>query len=723
MDYLDSLNPQQYEAVTAPPGPTLVLAGPGSGKTRVLTYRVAYLIGALGVRPFHILAVTFTNKAAREMQHRIDRVAGPQARGLTIGTFHAVCARILRREAEHLPFDANFAIADTDDQRRLLKQILHDLDLDPKRYPVNGFHSTISRLKNEGFFPDDFIPQGYKEKLTAKVFDAYQKRLLAANLLDFDDLLLWARYLLLEKPAVRDRYARRYQHLLVDEFQDTNMVQYDLVRLLSAHHRNVFVVGDVDQSIYRWRGADYRNVHRFEQDFPDARVIMLEQNYRSTQNILDAAMAVIAPLQGKHRKRLFTDRGRGKKITIHQAYDDEAEARFVVETIAAAVARGDARPGDFAIMYRINAQSRVLEAAFLRAGLPYRLVGAQRFYGRREVKDIVAYLRLAQNPADDISLLRVINTPPRGIGTKTIAALRTVAQRAGLPPGVLLQHLAAAPDDYRQAFSRRAHTALLAFAQMLVKWYESALSLAPADLMNLILRDTRYEAYVRDGTDEGDDRWENVKELYRLASTFDTQGLNAFLEEVALVSDQDTLTEDEDAPVLLTLHAAKGLEFPRVFIVGVVEGLLPHSRSWDDHEEMAEERRLFYVGITRAKDRLYLTYPEMRMVYGGSEPTEPSRFLDEIPAELVEGRHPLKGGVLSWRAADTTYAPSPPTVEAQPPLTGLNFRAGDRVKHPRWGEGMVLSSRLKDGAEVVDVVFEMVGLKRLDAVLSRLKKL
>ena len=714
MDYLETLNPQQREAVTAPPGPILVMAGPGSGKTRVLTYRVAYLIGTLGVQPFHILAVTFTNKAAREMKNRITAAIGSPARGITIGTFHSVCVRILRREVAHLPFEANFAIADTDDQRQLVKQILHDLNLDPKTYPVGKMHTAISKLKTDGLFPEDFVATTPQEEIVHKVFAEYQQRLQTSNLMDFDDLLLWTRRLLREQPAVRERYTRRYEHLLVDEFQDTNTVQYELVRLLGSYHRNVFVVGDIDQSIYSWRGANPRNVTLFERDFPNTRVILLEQNYRSTQTILDAAMAVIAPLQGRHRKRLFTRRGKGHKIEIHRAYNAQSEARYVVEKITSLVARGQARPGDFAIMYRINAQSRVLEEAFLRAGLPYRLVGAQRFYGRREIKDAIAYLRLAHNPADEPSLLRVINVPARKIGAKTIGALRAAARNAGLAPGNLLLHMAAAPDDYRQVFSSRAHAALLGFARLLAKWYQAALATPPADLLSTILADVDYQGYLEKEEEDWEDRWANIQELQNLAARFADDGLAAFLEEVALVSDQDTLADTENAPVLLTLHAAKGLEFPRVFIVGLVEGLLPHSRSLDDPEEMAEERRLLYVGITRAKDAVYLSYPEWRTVYGYEEPTDPSRFLDELPPDAVTGNHPMPHRM----AAKPRWEPQPPSAPAAP-----RFKAGMRVRHARWGPGLVIGSRLRDGVELVDVVFESVGLKRLDAALAKLEPL
>ncbi len=420
-------------------GPVLVLAGPGSGKTRVLTHRIAYLIGAMGVRPYHILAVTFTNKAAREMDNRVMDLVGQftqtgansSGSGLTLGTFHATCARILRREAEHLPFDSNFVIFDADDQLNLVKQAIRDLKLDEKRYRPQGVHASISNAKNELLLPDDYPATNYRDEVVKRVYKRYQELLLANNALDFDDLLLWTAYLLEENAPVRERYARRYEHVLVDEFQDTNMAQYLLLKHLASFHNNIFVVGDTDQSIYRWRGADYRNVLRFEQDFPDSQVILLEQNYRSTQAILDVAMAVIDRNPHRTPKRLFTDRGAGQKITLHETYDDRLEAAYVVDTIAALVKTRQLQPGNFAVMYRTNAQSRLLEEAFLQASLPYKLVGAQRFYGRREIKDVIAYLRLVHNPSDELSLTRVINVPHRGIGDKTYLALRTQAQRMG----------------------------------------------------------------------------------------------------------------------------------------------------------------------------------------------------------------------------------------------------------------------------------------------------
>ncbi len=721
-DFLSLLNPQQQEAVTAPPGPTLVLAGPGSGKTRVLTYRIAYLIGALGVRPFHILAVTFTNKAAREMEHRLQDLLGSHLHGLSVGTFHAFCARLLRREAEHLPFQANFVIFDADDQVTLVKRALTDLNLDPKQYRPAAVHNAISNAKNELLRPEEFPVRSYRDQVVQRVYQRYQELLLASNALDFDDLLLWAVHLLSENEAVRLRYARRFEHILVDEFQDTNLAQYRLLQLLASHHRNLFVVGDIDQSIYSWRGADYRNVLRFEEDFPNARVILLEQNYRSTQTILDAATAVIAPLQHKHRKQLFTQRGRGRKIVVRRTYHDREEAEYVVHTIAHLVASGQARPGEIAVMYRTNAQSRLLEEAFLQAGLPYRLVGAQRFYGRREIKDLVAYLRLAHNPADEASLLRVINTPPRGIGAKTVQALRSVAANRRRSPGEVLLDLAAAPQAYEAVFNPRQRRALLPFAQALSHWHTTASELAPLQLLDRILSEVDYQGYLLDGTEEGLSRWENVQELRRLAADYRDRGLETFLEDLALISDQDTLRDAEDAPTLLTLHAAKGLEFRVVFIVGLVEGLLPHIRSFEDAEAMAEERRLFYVGLTRAKDALYLTYSETRSAYGYAEPVDPSRFLEDIPPDLVEGDHPLKGEPGSRWARTTTWGSGAGSSRAVPVLEP-RFRAGMRVHHPKWGPGLVISSRVDGAEEVVDIVFESVGLKRVLANLANLSPL
>jgi DNA helicase-2/ATP-dependent DNA helicase PcrA len=719
MNFLTGLNPQQQAAVTAGLGPVLVLAGPGSGKTRVLTQRIAYLIGSLGVRPYHILAVTFTNKAAREMESRVASLLGAAAKGVTLGTFHATCARILRREAENLPFNSNFVIFDSDDQLELVKRALDDLNLDPKHYRPQSVHASISNAKNELILPEEYLIQNYRDEVVKRIYSRYQELLLSSNGVDFDDLLLWTARLLEEYPAVREKYARRYEHVLVDEFQDTNLAQYTLLKHLSSFHQNIFVVGDTDQSIYAWRGADYRNVLRFEEDYPDTQVVLLEQNYRSTQSILDVAMAVIDRNPYRTPKRLFTERGLGEKIILHQTYDDREEAAYVVDTIARMVASQAAQPGDFAVMYRTNAQSRLLEEAFLHANLPYKLVGAQRFYGRREVKDAIAYLRLVQNPDDEISLSRVINVPHRGIGNKTILALRAYSQKNGLTLGNLLLDLGSGSEaGHAAAFTGRAAAALADFGALLANWRARQAELPPLSLMDRILEDVDYRSYIDDGTEEGQERWENVMELRRLAAEYQERSLENFLEDVALVSDQDTLEASANVPTLLTLHAAKGLEFQVVFIAGLNDGTLPHSRSFDDPEGMQEERRLFYVGITRAKDSLYLVVPLNRSAYGYAEPAEESRFIRDIPLDLLDG-----SGRLRRRSAANVHRPdrwdSPGFTTTQ--VTQPKYRPGQRVYHPVWGEGMVLNSRIQDDDEIVDIFFEQVGLKRVAASLAKLE--
>jgi DNA helicase II / ATP-dependent DNA helicase PcrA len=720
MDFLDKLNPQQRQAVTAGAGPILVLAGPGSGKTRVLTQRVAYLIAYEGVRPYQMLAVTFTNKAAREMGNRVRDMLGELASdGLWLGTFHSVCARLLRREAENLPFSASFVIYDDDDQQRVVKGAIRDLNLDEKSYRPPSVHAAISRAKNELIFPEDYPTQTYRDEVVKRVYKRYQEVLKQNNAVDFDDLLLWTAHLLSEFPLVREKYARRFRHVLVDEFQDTNFAQYTLLKHLASEHGNIFCVGDPDQSIYRWRGADYRNVQRFEQDFPDAQVVLLEQNYRSKQIILNAAMAVIDRNPHRRRKNLFSERGTGDKVTYFEALDDYSEAAFVVDTIASLVAGKKAEPGECAVMYRTNAQSRLLEEAFLQARLPYRLVGAQRFYGRREVKDIIAYLRLVHNPADEISLDRVINLPPRGIGDKTFLALQSAARAASTSPSAVVMDLARADaSPFWPQFSGRAALPLSDFGALLSNWQAEAARLTVTELFDRISKDINYKEYIDDGTEEGEERWENVQELRRLTIEYENRTLTDFLETVALISDQDTLSEGKNAPTLLTLHAAKGLEFGAVFIVGLDDGILPHSRSFDDPEAMEEERRLFYVGITRAEDRLYLLRALRRGGRGYSEETIPSRYLDDIPPELLAGRSRSgnsfrtgsRAGTPAWLRAEPVQAAA---VEAK-------FRAGMRVQHPTWGEGMVLNSRLQDNDETVDVVFESVGIKRLAASLANL---
>ncbi|MEJ5224818.1 MAG: UvrD-helicase domain-containing protein, partial [Anaerolineales bacterium] len=537
MDFLDKLNPQQRRAVTAGEGPVLVLAGPGSGKTRVLTQRIAYLIGYEGVRPYQMLAVTFTNKAAREMEQRVQQLLGEEmTRGLMLGTFHATCARILRREAERLPVTHEFVIFDADDQEKVVKTAIRELNLNEKLYRPNTIHAAISKAKNDLIRPDDYPTQTYRDEVVKRVYKKYQDALQAANAVDFDDLLVMTAYLLEEHPDVREKYAQRFRHVLVDEFQDTNFAQYTLLKHLSSVHNNIFVVGDPDQSVYRWRGADYRNVQRFEQDFPGAQVILLEQNYRSRQTILDAAMAVIDKAPFRRKKKLFSDRGAGEKVIFYEALDDYGEASFVVDTIAQLVASRQFQPGDCAVMYRTNAMSRLLEEAFLQARLPYRLVGAQRFYGRREVKDMIAFLRLIHNPKDDISLERVINLPPRGIGDKTLLTLHQAARVAGegwSPGDVLLDLSKGDKSEFWGQFSGRAALPLADFGGMLARWRALAQSRTVPELFDQIINDTGYKEHLDDGTEEGKERWENVLELRRLAEEYATRTLAEFLENVA----------------------------------------------------------------------------------------------------------------------------------------------------------------------------------------------
>lgn len=728
MDFIDKLNPQQRKAVTASDGPVLIVAGPGSGKTRVLTQRIAWLIANEGVRPWQIIAVTFTNKAAKEMEQRVKTMLNEQTtEGMLLGTFHSICARILRRETEHLPLESNFVIFDSDDQERIVKAIIRELNLNDKLYRPVSIHASISRAKNELIGAEDYPVNTYRDEVVKRVYAEYQKRLIASNAVDFDDLLVYTARLLDDMPAVRDKYAQRFRHVLVDEFQDTNLAQYALVKHLASHYKNIFCVGDPDQSVYAWRGADYRNIKRFEQDFPDAQVILLEQNYRSHQNILDAATGVIDRAHNRRKKRLFSDRGAGEKIFFYEARDDYGEAAFVVDTIAQLVLSKQFEPGDCAVMYRTNAMSRLIEEAFLQARLPYKLVGAQRFYGRREVKDVIAFMRLVHNPADEAALGRIINVPPRGIGEKTLTTLHMVARQNETSPAAVLLDLARGADSpYYKSFTGRVALPLADFGGMFANWRAIAPTATTVELFERILKDINYKEFIlEDDTEESADRWENVQELKRLALEYSTRTLDEFLENIALVADQDTIT-DANAPTLLTLHAAKGLEFGAVFIIGLDDGILPHSRSFDEPEQMEEERRLFYVGITRAKDRLYLLRAIQRGGRGMSEETYPSRFMDDIPADMLVGKTRTGRAPSSSLKTDTrgTLAETRWSLPSHPqsaPVLTSHYKAGTRVKHPLWDEGIVLNSRMQDGDEIVDVVFESVGIKRLATSLANLK--
>ena len=686
---LRKLNPQQHEAVTSPASQILVLAGPGSGKTRVLTQRIAFLIHEKGVKPSNILAVTFTNKASREMRTRLERMLGRGVEALWLGTFHATCARILRREAGLLPFDANFVIMDADDQKSIVKGILKDLNIDDKLHHPAAVHNKISNAKNALISPENFAARTYREEVAKRVYERYEDVLRASNAVDFDDLLMWAVRLFEENPAVRNKYGQRFEHVLVDEFQDTNHAQYELLKHMSSRHHNLFVVGDEDQSIYRWRGADYRNVLRFQSDYPKSVKLLLERNYRSSQNVLDAAQAVINQNKARTPKKLFSKRGRGASVVLYDAVDDHAEAAYVVEDIIDRMAAGEAG-GGVAVMYRTNAQSRLLEEAFLRTGMPYRLVGAQRFYGRREVKDLIAFLRLVHNPYDSVSLNRVINVPPRGIGSKTLIDLNLQAQEKGIFPIDILLSLGSEgqKSPYWQPFTSRGASVLADFGALLINWREFSETRPLPELFDRILKDTGFKDLIDDGTEIGEGRWENVLELRRLAYEYGERGMIEFLENIALVSDQDTVPDAPEAPTLLTLHAAKGLEFSTVYIIGLDEGLLPHSRSFEDPEEMAEERRLFYVGITRAKDHLILVRSGQRSSFGRFEYMIESRFLEDIPEELLK-REGIRLGMRSvnplsqprWVPSGSGSGSEPQPAEPAKP----RYKAGMRVIHPTWG--------------------------------------
>ena len=695
------------------------------------------------------------------MGTRLEKLLGEEeARSLWLGTFHAVCARILRREVEYLPVKENFVIFDADDQESLVKRAVRDLRLDEKLYRPAAVHGAISTAKNNLIVPKEYPSRTYRDEVIGRIYTRYQALLVENNGVDFDDLMLYAVRLLEENPRVQEKYGQRFEHVLVDEFQDTNMAQYRLLQLLTSLQHNLFVVGDEDQSIYRWRGADYRNVLKFEEEYPACQKILLEQNYRSTQTVLDAARAVIDRNFNRTPKRLFSDRGAGERIVLYEAVNDHGEAAYVVDTIQQQLSSGRAVGSDFAIMYRTNAMSRLLEEAFLQAGLAYRLVGAQRFYGRREVKDLIAYLRLIQNPSDEISLTRVINVPPRGIGDKTVIVLQQAAQEAGLSAGDVLLNLGrkGADSPFWKNFSGRGAGVLADFGALLAAWRDQFNSLPLPDLFDKVVSDIVYQPYIDNGSEEGSDRWENVQELRRLAFEYQERGLSAFLETLALVSDQDTLPEQASAPTLLTLHAAKGLEFSQVFITGLDENILPHSRSLDDPEEMAEERRLFYVGLTRAKNRLYLVRADQRTTYGGFESSIPSRFLRDIPDGLLQhvaarsgrsGRNSYSGSLRDGRNArherDSRWSSDEPKLPARsvpaipsrreptarPPLptappprptqVAQQYHPNMRIRHSVWGEGLVIESKVLDGEEMVDVIFETVGFKRLLASLAKLE--
>ncbi len=728
-ELLDILNEQQRAAVTAGEGPVLVLAGPGSGKTRVLTHRIAYQIQEEGVPPYHIVAVTFTNKAAAEMRERVERLLGGRLDGLQIGTFHSICARLLRIECDHTPYERDYVIYDTDDQATVIKSILNEMNLDSKRFKPGGVLNAISTAKNELIEPGEYVSRDYFGEVVARIYPEYQRRLIASNAMDFDDLLMQTVLLMRDNPDVREKYQLRYEHVLVDEFQDTNQAQYQLVQILGEPQQNVFVVGDEDQGIYAFRGADYRNVQQFRRDYPQARVILLEQNYRSTQIVLDTARAVIDKNLHRTPKALFTDRQGGALVNIYEAYSEGEEGDFVVNTLTRLIKREGYSLRDFTVMYRTNAQSRAFEEAFVKYGISYKLVGGVGFYKRREVRDLVAYLRVINNPNESVSFERVINVPGRGIGKKSLEQFTEWARQNQMTSSEALDAmLRGVPSP----LTGRAAKAFASFAELIADLQVLAQQNDLTVVFDELLARIGYNLYITEISDtheQAEERMENVAALRGLISDKKDLELNDFLNDTALVSDLDTLDTEKDGVTLLTLHAAKGLEFPVVFITGLEDGLLPHSRSFSEPDAMAEERRLLYVGMTRAKDHLYLTYAFRRSLYGESMPGFPSRFLGDIPAELTEGVSPRlqtlrdRSGyqyATRWEHEEPASSKILSFDREVSKRRELRYRAGQRVYHAKFGEGTVIDSRPDGQDEEVQVRFSKYGLKLLAASFANL---
>ncbi|MDQ6742049.1 MAG: UvrD-helicase domain-containing protein [Candidatus Dormibacteraeota bacterium] len=723
-DLIVSLNPAQREAVEHLEGPLLIFAGAGSGKTRVLTTRIANLITSKKVWPDRLLAVTFTNRAAREMRERVGRLVEGGER-MWVGTFHHTAVRMLRRDADRLGLPSNFTIFDEDDSRAALKRVLDELRLDPKKYPPSMISALISQAKNELITPDAYPNRSYSDEIVRRCYERYEDLLRRSGGLDFDDLIVKVVRLLQADQEARERWQDRFRHVLVDEYQDTNHAQYALVTLLAAGHRNIAVVGDDDQAVYGWRGADVRNILDFKKDYPEATVIHLEQNYRSTQAILDAAHHVIRHNEERAPKRLWTDRIGGERVHAAQLYNEVEEAEYVTDEIER-LRRTEARGyGDFAVLYRVNAQSRAMEDVFGRRRIPYRLVGGVRFWERREVKDLLAYLRLVQNPSDAVSFGRVVNVPRRKIGPVSVDAV--IAHARDTERSLLdVLDVLAQPESIPN-LPRAAAAPLAGFRAQLESVRSTLGVLRPTELIDHLIEVVGLSAVYDDGTPQGDARIENLREVRGLAEEFDThedpaEALELFLTEITLRSDVDSYSEDEEGVTLITLHMVKGLEFPVVFLAGLEEGLLPHRRALEDEKQMPEERRLCYVGITRAQDRLYLTCAFRRHLYGQAQPGFPSRFLQEIPQALLEpprrGAAPVAPPRQGYRERlverQVEAVPAPPPVQ--------RFQEGVRVAHPSFGTGVVMKSTLTRTDEELVVRFDRAGVKILSANLAPLER-
>lgn len=744
MSIYDTLNEQQKEAVLHTEGPLLILAGAGSGKTRVLTHRIAYLIEEKGINPWNILAITFTNKAAGEMRERVDNLVGFGSESIWVSTFHSMCVRILRRHIDLLGFDTNFTIYDTDDQKTLMKDICKLLQIDTKLFRERSLLAAISQAKNELVTPEEFRIQAqgdFSRQKIASVYEEYEKQMRANNALDFDDLLVKAVQLFQSQADVLDYYQERFRYIMVDEYQDTNTVQFELVRLLSAKYRNLCVVGDDDQSIYKFRGANIRNILDFEQVFPDAKVIKLEQNYRSTSNILNAANAVIRHNHGRKDKTLWTDNGEGDKISVRQFDTAFDEAEYIVGDIRERVESGKAAYNDHAILYRTNAQSRMFEEKFVTANIPYKIVGGINFYARREIKDLLAYLKTIDNGRDDLAVRRIINVPKRGIGLTSINRVQEYASGREIGFYEALRAVDLIPNIGRGA------SKLESFVALIEHFKTDAKELTISELMQEILEETGYiESLKEEGSEEAESRIENIDELISKITAYEETcedrdepaTLNGFLEEVALVADIDSLDESNDYVVLMTLHSAKGLEFPHVYLAGMEDGIFPSymTITADDPEEVEEERRLCYVGITRAEEELTLTCARRRMIRGETQYNKMSRFLKEIPMELLstgavfqkpepeEERKPsaYQQARQAFRAK-AFVQPGAARSFGSPKGEGPGYQVGDRVRHVKFGEGTV-TAMVEGGRDYeVTVDFDGPGTKKMFAAFAKLQKI
>lgn len=728
---LNGMNPEQAEAVQATEGPLLIMAGAGSGKTRVLTHRIAYLVLEKQVYPSNILAITFTNKAAREMRNRIDGLLGHgTGERMWASTFHSMCVRILRRDIDRIGFSKNFSILDTTDQLTVIKNVLKQLNLDPKKFEPRTMLNAISSAKNECITAEDFAANmnahNPYEKTVSEVYAAYAKRLQKNQSLDFDDLIMTTLTLFNKVPEVLEYYQNKFHYIHVDEYQDTNNAQYQLVQKLASKFKNICVVGDSDQSIYRWRGADITNILSFEKDYPNAKVIMLEQNYRSTKRILQAANDVIQKNTSRYPKELRTDNADGPAITLHKASDERQEAQYVVQEIQKLMQQENYKTSDFAILYRTNAQSRILEEMFVKSNMTYTIVGGTKFYDRKEIKDLLAYLRLIANNDDDLSLARVINEPKRGIGATSFEKMARFAIDHDRTIMDSLQEV-----DFMGLTPRTAQTAL-EFHTMINGFTQMQEYLSVTELVEEVLNKSGYRQMLQnDKTIEGESRLENLNEFLSVTQAFEKQSddksLVAFLTDLALISDIDSLDDDEDADgpiILMTMHAAKGLEFPVVFIIGLEENVFPHSRSNNDDDELEEERRLAYVGITRAEKRLYLTHATSRTLFGKSNYNMPSRFISEISEDLIEqtfANH-RAGAATNYKQIPKRAAVTRPAYK-QSGGDKLGWKAGDRATHKKWGTGTVVNVKGEGEQVELDIAFPSpVGIKRLLAKFAPIEK-